>query len=302
MRYISQNLENNLKSPLAVVAHDAGAANLIAGWLKGIVAKDIRLSAAGPALAIFACELPHLMNMTLNDALYGANTLLSGTSGPATNMEHDARAVARERGIHSIGVIDHWINYAERFVRKERQVLPDEIWVSDEIAFSLAQSCFPEHSVRQLPNRYLEQLVEIINSSDRPVTDGQAHVLFVLEPIHESWGNNDTPGEFQALNFFISKLGLLGLGDNTKILLRPHPSDPVGKYDGWCATHSHLNISVDTTQTLPTLIAWADWVVGCETFAMVIALHVNKQILSALPPWAPPCKLPQKEIIMLRDL
>ena len=163
MRYISQNLENNLKSPLAVVAHDAGAANLIAGWLKGIVAKDIRLSAAGPALAIFACELPHLMNMTLNDALYGANTLLSGTSGPATNMEHDARAVARERGIHSIGVIDHWINYAERFVRKERQVLPDEIWVSDEIAFSLAQSCFPEHSVRQLPNRYLEQLVEIMD-------------------------------------------------------------------------------------------------------------------------------------------
>jgi len=302
MRCISQNLGNNLKSPLAVVAHDAGAANLIVGWLKGIAAKDIRLSATGPALAIFACELPHLTNMTLNDALYGANTLLSGTSGPATSIEHDARAVARERGIHSIGVIDHWINYAERFVREERQVLPDEIWVSDEIALSLAQSCFPERLVRQLPNRYLEQLVETINSSHRPVIDGEAHVLLVLEPIHERWGNNDTPGEFQALDFFISKLELLGLGGNTKILLRPHPSEPYGKYNEWCAAHSRLNLSVDTTQTLSDLIAWADWVVGCETFAMVIALHANKQILSILPPWAPPCRLPQKEIRKLREL
>lgn len=302
MSCITQNSEIDLKLPLAVVAHDAGAANLIASWLKDMSEGDIRLSITGPALAIFSLELPHLMNMALTDALDGANTLLSGTSSRATSIEHEARAGARERGIHSIGVIDHWVNYAERFVREERQVLPDEIWVSDEIALSLAQDCFPEHLVRQLPNRYLEQLVEIINASHRSVTDCKARVLYVLEPIHERWGNNDTPGEFQALDFFISKLELLGLGCDTEILLRAHPSDPSGKYNDWCAALSHLNISVDTTQTLSDLIAWADWVVGCETFAMVIALHANKRILSTLPPWAPPCRLPQKEIRMLRDL
>ena len=300
MSCISQSSVIDLRSPLAVVAHDAGAANLIIGWLKDMAAMDIRISVSGPALAIFARELPHLTNMGLTDALNDANTLLSGTSSRETSIEHNARVLACERGIYSVGVVDHWVNYAERFVREDRQVLPDEIWVSDEIALSLAQACFPKHSVRQMPNRYLAQLLQVINASHRPVTDSKVHVLYVLEPIRERWSSNITPGEFQALDFFISKLELLELGRDTEILLRAHPSDPIGKYDAWCSTHSHLNLSIDTTQTLSDLIAWADWVVGCETFALVVALHANKKTLSTLPPWAPPCKLPHKEIKMLR--
>ena len=302
MSCITQNSEIDLQSPIAVVAHDAGAANLIAGWLKDVPTEHIRISIAGPALDIFAGEFPHLTNMGMTDALDGAATLLSGTSSRATNIEHEARVLARERGIHSIGVIDHWVNYGERFVRNEQRVLPDEIWVSDEIALSLAQSCFSAHPVRLLRNRYLDQLVEKISAETLAKTDGKARVLYVLEPIREHWGSNDTPGEFQALDFFISKLGSLGLGNDTEIRLRAHPSDPPGKYNAWCAAHSRLNLSVDTTQTLSGLIAWADRVVGCETFAMVIALHANKQTLSTLPPWAPPCKLPHKGIRMLRDL
>lgn len=290
-----------MESPLAVVAHDAGAANLIVGWLKEMSGVVIQLSVAGPALEVFSRELPELKNMVLADAMYGANTLLSGTSSQASSLEHMARTMARERGIHSIGVIDHWVNYPDRFEREERQVLPDEIWVSDEIALSIAQGCFPNHLVRQRPNRYLEQMVQIINATNRPVKDGKARILYLMEPIHECWGNNTTPGEFQALDFFISKLELFELGGDTEIRLRAHPSDPPGKYHSWCATHDSLNLVVDTTRTLAELIAWADWVVGCETFAMVIALHANKQVLSSLPPQAPHCRLPQRGIRSLRD-
>jgi hypothetical protein len=302
MSYFLQNFGIDLKSPLVLVAHDAGAANLIAGWVKSMPAKDVRLSVAGPALDIFARELPHLINISLAEALDGANTLLSGTSGHVTNIEHEARVIARQRGIFSIGVIDHWVNYPERFVRDEQQVLPDEIWVGDELALKLAQDFFPGCSVRQLPNKYLEELVETINAHRYSKEDSKTHVLYVLEPIKEHWGDIKIPGEFQALNFFISRLGLLGLSGQAKILLRPHPSDPVGKYDEWCTANRHMNISVDITHTLADLIAWADWVVGCETFAMVIALNANKQVLSTLPPWASPCKLPQVEIRKLCDL
>lgn len=303
MSYITPSLKIDLKLPLAVVAHDAGAANLIAAWLKNISIKDVRLSSDGPALSIFACELPHLTNIPLTDALKDANTLLSGTSSCQSKIEHEARDLAREQGIYSISVLDHWVNYANRFVHEERQVLPDEIWVSDEIAFSIAQNSFRSTLIRQLPNSYLEQLVEKINANQLLDVDGKTHVLYALEPVYEKWSKyDDTPGEFQALDFFISKLELLGLKNNTKIILRPHPSDPKSKYNEWIHKHNHLDISVDITQTLCDLIAWADWVVGCETFAMIIALHANKQILSTLPPWAPPCRLPQKNIRMLRTL
>jgi hypothetical protein len=302
MSYITQSLEIDLKLPLAVVVHDAGAANLIAAWLKKMSIKDIRLSSDGPALSIFACEFPQLTNISLADALKDANTLLSGTSNRQSKIEHEARDLARKQGIYSISVLDHWVNYANRFVREERQVLPDEIWVSDEIAFSIAQNSFHSTLIRQLPNSYLEQLVKKINANQLLDVDGKTHVLYALEPIYEKWSNYETPGEFQALDFFISKLELLGFKNNTKIILRPHPSDPKGKYNEWIHLHNHLDISVDITQTLCELIAWADWVVGCETYAMVIALHANKQILSTLPPWAPLCRLPQKNIRMLRAL
>lgn len=293
----------DLKSPVAVVARDAGAANLIVSWLLDFPGIDIRLCVEGAAQEIFASEFPQLDNWRLAKALKGAAVLLSGTSSLATDIEHRARLQAREMGIPSIGVIDHWVNYNQRFIRKDHQVLPDEIWVSDHDAFSLAQTCFPGHPVRQLPNRYLERTVDLINakSSGRFGRDS-FRVLYVLEPILERWGESDVPGEFQALDFFVEKMALLGLGSQTEIRLRLHPSETPGKYDGWCRAHSGLNLSVDTRASLPEMIAWADWVVGCHTVAMVVAFHANRYTLSTLPPLAPGCALPQKEIKMLRDL
>lgn len=303
MSCITQSSGFDLKSPIAVVAHDAGAANLIAAWLKDMPTAHIRICVAGPALDIFAGELPHLTNMRLTKVLDGAATLLSGTSSQVTNIEHEARVLARERGIRSIGVIDHWVNYNQRFVRGGCQALPDEIWVTDEYALSLARTCFPRHLVHQLRNRYLEQQVDLINSkSARQLIHSRSHVLYVLEPIVERWGKNDVPGEFQALDFFIEQMALLGLGKDTEICLRPHPSEAADKYNTWCKLHHDLNILVDTTGTLSDLIAWADWVVGCQTVAMVIAHHAKRRAISTLPPLAPNCMLPQKEIRMLRDL
>ena len=37
----------------------------------------------------------------------------------------------------------------------------------------------------------------------------------------------------------------------------------------------------------------ARWVVGCESQALVVALAAGRQVWSSLPPWAPPCRLPQ---------
>jgi hypothetical protein len=87
-----------------------------------------------------------------------------------------------------------------------------------------------------------------------------------------------------------------------KIRLRPHPSDPLGKYDDWPLRYPKLDLSVEESGALAEQIAWADWVVGCETFALVIALQAGRIAVSALPPWAPHCRLPQRELVHLRNL
>jgi flagellin len=48
-------------------------------------------------------------------------------------------------------------------------------------------------------------------------------------------------------------------------------------------------------------IANAKWVVGAETFAMVVADAAGRSTYSSLPPWAHRCSLPQTAIKHLRD-
>ena len=50
-----------------------------------------------------------------------------------------ARDLAKQKGISTIGVIDHWVNYKERFVLNGVELLSDEIWVTDDEALILAK-------------------------------------------------------------------------------------------------------------------------------------------------------------------
>src|SRR5207247_1993250 len=132
----------------------------------------------------------------------------------------------------SVALIDHWVGYAARFVRHGETVLPDEIWVTDKYAFELARKQFEGRPIRWIPNRYLGSRLEQISTIEPRAAPPE--LLYVLEPARSEWGRG-TPGEFQALEYFMEKLPDMGLADDTLIRLRPHPSDPIGKYDAWIA-------------------------------------------------------------------
>jgi hypothetical protein len=294
-----------LARPLTVVAHDAGAANHIFAWLGE---EQSTFCLAGPARALWQARLqkavqhPAVPESDLAAAVTGAGTVISGT-GWESNLEHDARKLARERGIRSIAVLDHWTNYRQRFIRNGDEILPDDIWVSDAYAKQLATASFPNTRVTQLPNLYLENLVKDVSrlkaSSPNNTCD---NLLYVLEPIRQAWGLLPQPGEFYALNFFAENLHLVSESKALKIRLRPHPSDPPGKYNVWMARNAHLTITLDTKSTLAESLAWASTVVGCQTYAMVTGLQMGYRVFSCIPPWAPPCVLPHAEIVSLSAL
>lgn len=294
---------DSLQSPIAVVAHDAGAANHIISWVKNAGNEQVRACVRGPALALWTHAFPHAnTNETLEDTLVGAGTLISGT-GWASSLEHDARKMARQLGIKSIAVIDHWTNYGARFVRDEMEVLPDEIWVTDVHAKMLVEKVFPNLKIVLLPNLYLDDLVQEVRLHEsRKMNRTGRNLLYVLEPIREAWGANVIEGEFAGLDFFINNSATLGLDDDISIKLRPHPSDPIGKYDQWIKIQKSMKISLDNSPTLAESIAWSDVVVGCQTYALVVALAAGRRVVSSTPPWAPPCALPHSGIIRLSDL
>ena len=291
-----------LDSPIAVVAHDAGAANHISAWFSTSVMNSVCGSFDGPAEHIFRNQCPWIEKTRFDGLLADCRTLISGTSLPG-GLEHQARKLAMQAGINTIAVIDHWTNFRARFVRDNEEVLPDEIWVTDEYAKTLAEIEFPDTKINQVDNVYLANIVCGIKEHEKNRLEAtKGNILYLLEPIYQQWSSGEQAGEFQALDFFIANLPLLYLSDNASIILRPHPSEGAGKYQSWLASQKDLDISLDESSSLAQLIAWSDVVVGCQTYAMVIALASGRKVVSSLPPWAPSCILPHTEILRLCEL
>ena len=301
-----------LRSPLAVVCHDAGACNVILPWLRR-PDLSLRPVMAGPAARLFgdfrsragAVAAPAPADMAAGDAalasaLDGAAMLLSGT-GWASDLEHRARRLARERGVFSAAVIDHWVNYPMRFERGGETVWPDEFWVTDEGARAIAERCFPGALVRYFDNLYLR--AEAAAVGPLPALAARPQVLYVLEPMRSDWGRG-TPGEFQALDHFMAQRGEAGIPAQAPVRLRPHPSDAPGKYDAWLAAQRArgADVALDRHETLAGALGVSAWVAGCESFALVVALAAGRQVISTLPPWAPPCRLPHAGIVRLQAM
>jgi hypothetical protein len=183
-----------------------------------------------------------------------------------------------------------------RFERAGEVVWPDEFWVSDSEALTLAKRSFPGAEVRRFDNLYLREAVDAIAPKARRPTQ----LLYVLEPMRTDWGRG-TPGEFQALDHFIAHRLTATQGAQVPIRLRLHPSEAVGKYDAWIAAQrsAGIDVALDAHATLAEAIGASGWVVGCESFALVVALAAGRRVWTSLPPWAPPCRLPQYGITPL---
>jgi hypothetical protein len=288
--------------PLAVVCHDAGAANIIYSWIESCVqvspglASSIRIYCCGPAKYLIDNFVINQVERcsSLEVAMENAQTLLAGT-GWATSLELQALDHAKKLGIRAISVIDHWINYSDRFHIDEWQIDPVEIWVTDKYAKNIAEKTFPEAKIEQMPNLYFSRTIARINALSHS-NSSTLKVLYVLEPIRKSWAKGREDGEFDALEYFFSHMDELFHRPVEEVRLRPHPSDPPGKYDRWLVRHGAFRITLDVRSELENSIAWADVVVGCQTMAMAVALESGKRVICSMPPWAPSCALPHDGI------
>lgn len=288
-----------LKSPstsFAVICHDAGGANQIAAMLKKWDLQPVWVIAAGPALKIFMHEIPDSVFLCDIPPLNGLKILITGT-GWGSNIEHQARRIAKQSKVRSISVLDHWTNYKERFVRNGETILPDEIWVVDSFAEDLARQAFQNALIVRIPDSLAELELRQIAPISSSTPD---RVLYLLEPVRSDWGRSE-PGEFQALEFFLENLPALALPAKTQIFLRPHPSDPPRKYEKYLGTEYAHELGEDQ-RTLAQALSASRWVAGCQTYAMTLALKAGRTVICTLPPWAPPCALPHDGILHLKEL
>lgn len=285
----------SLPERVAVVAHDAGGANQVFALLRNSTAERLQPYLEGPALRLWkARSAGHPMCEDLASALEGASLLVTGT-GWSSTLENRARVTARNRGLKSIALLDHWVNYEARFAFEDTMAMPDEIWVVDEFAAAIARTAFPRAVIQEVPDFYAQEQLQNVG----PIDPTAKRLLYVLEPTRDSWGRDDL-GELQALRYFLERLPTL-FPDGMDVHLRPHPSDPPSKYDAFVRRQDSWPVSYDEGDLMGS-IGRARFVAGCETYALTLALKAGRTVYCTLPPWAPQCRLPHSGLIHLKQI
>ncbi len=294
-----------LKNSVLVVAHDAGGAEILAHYVQQQLSpENCRFVIEGPAKKVFQRVLGQVNCCSLQQGLAQSDWCLCGTSWQS-DLEWQAVKQAKRLGKHVVSFIDHWVNYPQRFIRNGERLLPDELWVGDQYAEAIARKTFTDIPICVVDNPYLKSITQEIKRHKKicvPNEDEKTSVLFISENIsgHARLKYNDEHyfgyTEFEAIEFLLSNLDWLDSQIKT-VLIRPHPSDSPDKYSDILKRYPN-KVRMSRGETLLADIQSADWVTGCESMALVIALLAGKRVFSCIP-LPRQCCLPYPEIISL---
>ena len=304
-------LKNLPDNSVSLCCHDKGAGSHISSWFKGL-SKKMNIYAKGPCSNIFDQYSESKFYDDLNNCILDSVLLISGT-GWQTDIEHNARKIAYENNITSFAVLDHWINYDQRFVFNDIKVLPNKILVSDLYAKRIAKEIFPDIEIIQLQNIFLRDLKKFYDHNFEKLSLKKClprKLVYFTEPFREKWGISTLEPELQALKYLeknfnlLIKNNLIDLYENIEsINFKTHPSEDSEKYIKFIDS---LKLPGEKTlnkfKTLEESILYSDIALGCETQALIASDYCNLKSISTMPPWAPKCRLPHDFIIHMRNL
>jgi len=295
------------KSKVCIISHDAGGAEILASYVAQNKL-DSLFVLASPAIAVFERRIGKIDIVELEEALSSCDWCLCGTSWQS-DLEWRAIRQARDTQKRVVVFLDHWVNYRERFIRQRIEHLPDEIWVGDIYAQNIASQIFLDIPIKAVKNPYFKDIQDRLISPPHKelVMATEVTILYVCEPIADhalkAYGDRRYWGytEHDALEYFFENISVLNESVK-KVIVRPHPSEPLDKYSYVREQFCNLPIDLGGRQTLFEEISQSQVVVGCETMAMVVGLLAQKRVISCIPPKGRRCSLPQIEIEHLGEL
>ena len=236
-----------------------------------------------------------------------ADVLLTATS--VNGVEHEKRFVlaARRLGCASIAVLDFWSSYAQRFADEQGLLTcaPDVIAVMDERAADDLRAVGVRADLRITGQPAFDRLQEhrrgftsAGRSAFRAALGGgpaDVVVLFVSQPLHDIYGEPDSPrflGFDQRTVLPLVAETLLELATDRPLTLavRPHPRQRSSVHEAQAG--GNLRVVVDETPDRWNAVMAADLVVGMNSILLLEACHLGAAVVSLQPGLRGPDMLP----------
>ena len=248
---------------IGVAANDAGGAERIS-WLLQNLPQRVLAYIDGPALQIFRGSEFLFDEVSQLSEIMECDLIITG-SGWMSQLEVNAIQEARLRNIPCVTVLDHWVNYLERFGDDENGK-PQILAVTNSIALTIAQEKFPNRVVWLLPDLQIENYRQVLNQIERSPTC----VLVLLEPISNSNSmfaiNNEA-----TRNLINSAISLKRVNGYQSVVLRLHPSQLV--FPMLLEEFKNLNVELEVSKgdALLTDLGNSAAVLGLSSYALYIS-------------------------------
>lgn len=252
----------------AVVCHDAGAASHAFAWLTSDPSRQARVYAEGPA-----ARLAHSRGLRVEDDLEGvlasADWALVGT-GWQSELERQAMRICAASGVPCLAIVDHWVNYSERFHGVEVEERPRQVVVTDTAAERLARQQLPWSTVVRWPNDQATAFVRDVHQYRERGIDGAPYLLWIQEPIREADGRvRDPLGDFDFASLLWRLIAAAAqTASLDRVVVRMHPSQSVVPY--YAAT---VGVEVRNSHESPLAydVGGAEMCLGINSYALYMA-------------------------------
>ena len=190
--------------------------------------------------------------------------IITGT-GWMSQLEVNAIKEAKSRKIPCVTVLDHWVNYLERFGTDENSK-PQILAVTNSLALQMAQDRFPNNVVWLLPDFQIESYRETIKS----VAKVQTSVLILLEP-------TSTPDSIFAIddelikNLVETAISVKRARGLSRIVIRPHPSQVSDPAIAHKLSVFPEELEISTRTSLVEDLEVSEVVLGLSSYALYIS-------------------------------
>lgn len=190
---------------IGIVAHDAGGANILASYCRR-KPDNYRYLLQGPAKAIFGKTLSIESEDNFGRFVSECHSFICGTSGKS-DLERSIFAQARILNKETTAVLDHWINYRERFLLNGKLVLPNNLITVDRNAYQIAKETFPECKIEEINNPYLEEFYNHYKELTlQKQSSYKSEILYISEGFseHKEVGKNGLSKDLKYFKEFLN--------------------------------------------------------------------------------------------------
>lgn len=208
-----------------------------------------------------------------------------------TSYEKKLLRQAKDDHIPTATILEHFVNFRQRFIYKDKICFPDYCFVCDEEAFDIAKrDLYPYSKISICDNFYIDSVKNYLGDRPNMISN---KVLYILENIDEDWGR--IPAWSIAFNnfyknFFIKNKNL------QHIIVRPHPKDNI---DIYASLEEYKEVVFDKMPSGIDSLREVSVVVGVESYFLYLAKKCGYIVYSSMPQGVRDVRLPKNSFNLI---